>query len=354
MQKRLQSYYNFLKNTNNSVKKHQTYLVLFLAVLFSGTINAKVNNLVGAYGFLGEWTLRPVESDYKPSLGVAGGAGFMYELQAGKAHRPARFLLDVGVGAWGGMTSYAQSSNMTVVVPDQFDLQGDLFDYVYEVKNRHDQYKNVSIQIPIMLGFQYHKFYMMAGVKINTGIYTKTFTTADLTTYGRYADIPELRNMPDYQFFNDAKLNGSAKTSFKMDVNASLEIGGRLGLVTDASGYDVPKRKIEYRLAGFIDYGFTDIHASLTNDGFTAPALYDTNPSSDNYVYQTTSMIDNKNLQVNDVMSTTGFAKQVNNLMVGIKFTILFQLPEEQKCVLCQDAYRTSIGSRRGGVKYEE
>ena len=343
------------------MKKHQTYLVLLLAVLFSGALQAKVNNYVGAYGFLGEWTLRPVESDYRPSLGVAGGAGFLYELQAGKAYHPARFLLDVGVGAWGGFTSYAQSTDMTVELLNQLDLQGDRFDYVYEVKNRHDQYKNVSIQVPILLGFHYHRFYMLAGAKINTAIMTKAYTSADITTYGRYADIPELRNMPDYQFFNDAKLNGSAKTSLKLDVSVSLELGGRLGVVTEASGYDVPRRTVECRLAGFVDYGITDVHTNSANAGFTAPQLYDTNPSSPSYVYQTTSMVDN--LQVNDVMSTAQinadgtavpFAKAVNNLMVGIKFTVLFQLPEEKKCVFCQDAYNSSIRYRGGGVKYEE
>ena len=343
------------------MKKHQTYLVLLLAVLFSGTMNAKVNNYVGAYGFLGEWTLRPVESDYKPSLGVAGGAGFLYEIQAGKAYRPTRFLFNVGVGAWGGMTSFAQGSDMLDSLPNQYDLQGDRFDYMYEIKDRHDQYKNVSIQVPIMLGFRHNRFYMLAGAKLNTAIFTKAYTTANVTTFGRYADIPDLRNQPDYQFFNDVKLKGSARTGFKLDVNVSLEIGGRLGFVTDASGYDVPKQKVECRLAGFIDYGITDIHTSGSNSGFVLPKSYDTDPSSPTYVYQNTSMVDR--LGVNDIMSTSNknaegnvvpFAKSVNNLMVGVKFTILFQLPEEQKCVLCQDGYRTSAGNRRGGVKYEE
>jgi hypothetical protein len=342
-----------MKNTNNSVKKHQTYLVLFLAVLFSGTMNAKVNNYVGAYGFLGEWTLRPVESNFKPSLGVAGGAGFMYELQASKSPSKVQFLFDVGLGAWGGMTSYGQSTDMIAPLLNQTDLQGDKFDYMYEINDRHDQYKNVAIQVPILFGFQYHKFYMMVGAKMNYSVFTKTYTTANVNTYGHYDKIPDLRNMPDYQFFNDTKLNASARTKFNWDVDLSLEIGGRLGLVTDAVGYDVPKRTVEYRLAGFIDYGLTDLHFADKKDALNTDGLiYDTNPSSANYVYQTRSMVDN--LQVNDVMSTEGFAKQVNNIMVGVKFTILFQLPEEPKCVICQDAYRSSIGSRRGSVKYEE
>ena len=60
------------------------------------------------------------------------------------------------------------------------------------------------------------------------------------------------------------------------------------------------------------------------------------------------------NLKVNEVMSTTGFASKVNNLMVGIKFTVLFQIPGTKQCVLCQDAYRSSYRYRGGGVKFEE
>ena len=343
------------------VKKHQTYLLLLFAVLFSGTVRAEVKHYVGAYGFVGEWSLCPVESDFRPSAGVGGGAGFLYELQAGNTYSPTRFLFDVGVGAWGGMTSYSMSTSSRVVLPNQRDLQGDVFDYVYEVRNRHDQYKSLAAQIPLLIGVQHRKFYLLAGAKINTHLLTKAYTTADITTYGRYTSIPDLRNMPDYQFFDNVPLNGSTKTSLKLDVDLSLEIGGRLGYVTDAVGYDVPKRKMECRLAAFVDYGLTDMHSSGHQSGFIAPKVYDCNPSSPAYVYQTTSMIDN--LQVNDIMSTSKtdassgevpFAKSVNNLMVGIKFTILFQLPEEKACVICRDAYRSSIRSRGGGVKYEE
>ena len=351
-----------MKNTNNSVKKHQTYLVLLFAVLFSGSIQAAVNNYIGAYGFLGEWSMRPSQSDYKMSYGVAGGAGFLYELQAGAKYKPTRFLLDIGVGAWGGMTSYLQSTDQVVPMLDQLDLQGDKFDYIYEVKNRHDQYNDIAVQVPLMVGLQHRKFYMLVGAKVNAHMYTKAYTTATISTYGRYANIPDLRNMPDYQFFSDQPFRPKPiTTSLKLDIAASLEIGGRLGTVHDAVGYDVPKRKIECRLAGFIDYGLTDIHRGGNNPGLITPKSYDTNPSSPDYVYQTHTMIDN--LQANDIMSTSTinaagteipFAKAVNSMMIGLKFTILFQLPEPGQCVLCNESYRSIASPRRGRLKYEE
>jgi len=81
----------------------------------------------------------------------------------------------------------------------------------------------------------------------------------------------------------------------------------------------------------------------------TTPKGYDATT-----VHKTRTMIDN--LEMNDVMRTKGFAKKVQNLMVGIKFTMLFQMPEQKKCVMCEDNYKSmATPSRdRGGVQYEE
>ena len=129
-----------------------------------------------------------------------------------------------------------------------------------------------------------------------------------------------------------------------------MEVGGRLGTINYAVGYDVPKRKVECRLAGFLDYGLRDIHNHQTLKGFTTPDGY--NIEGTYPVYKNTSMVDY--LTVNDIMSTDGFAASVKNLMVGLKFTVLFQLPEPGQCVICRDAYGSSIHPRHGSLKYED
>ena len=218
-----------------------------------------------------------------------------------------------------------------------------------------------------MIGVQHRKFYLLAGVKVGANVLTRAHSTAIVNTFGRYQDpnnkliFDDFRNMPEYQFFNGYQLKGSAKASLGMNVDLSFEIGGRLGQVYDAVGYDVPKRKIEYRLAAFVDYGLLDIHTNRDLRGIVMPEGYNVGATSP--VYNTTSMIDN--LQVNDIMSTQTvnadgttqpFAKSVNSLMVGIKFTVLFQLPEPGQCVICRDAYGSSARRRGGsrGMKYEE
>lgn len=329
-------------------------MVLLLALLFSGTAGAKVNNYVGAFANLGEWTMLPSQSKYGPSFGVAGGAGALYELQVGPAYKTTRFLFDIGVGVQGGMTAFSIGSSPEDVLSGQKDLQGDPFDYVYLLKNRHDQYKDLALNVPVMIGVQHKKFYMLAGVKVYSHLYTKTASLAQLTTYGKYADIPNLYNQPEYQFFENLPIASNAPTKLNLDLDLSLEIGGRLGQVLDAVGFDVPKRNIEYRLAGYVDYGLLDLHVSKDNKLLEKPSVYDINPSSSTYVYKGNSMV--KGLTMYDIMSTSGFAKAVNNLVVGLKFTILFQLPETGTCVICRDAYRASTPRYHGrrGMQYEE
>ena len=356
-----------MKNTNNSVKKHQTYWVLLLAVLFSGTLSAKVNSYLGAYVDAGEWSMLPSESKFGPSFGAAGGVGFLFEMQAGRTYSPTRFLLDIGIGAQGGWSGFKQKTDLDpILLTNQKGLSGDPFTYVYDIKNRQDQYTNVAMQIPLMIGVQHRKFYMLAGVKVDANLFTRSHSSALLTTYGLYNEFDEFRNMPEYQFFTDRPIDSSVKTKLQLNLNASLEIGGRLGYITDAVGYDVPKRKIEMRLGAFADYGLTDLHYSMDK-----VALGAVNPADKNGdpmpldklqynngitlpVYKTTSMVDY--IVMNDIMSTSGFAKTVKNLVVGLKFTVLFQMPEKGQCVICQDAYRSSSfrPGRGRGVKYEE
>ena len=95
------------------VKNHQSYWVLLLAVLISGTMNAKVNSSMGVYAAAGEWSLIPTQSEYSVSLGAAGGLGFLYEMQVGPTYGKTRFLFDVGLGADYGLTAFNVPNNFT-------------------------------------------------------------------------------------------------------------------------------------------------------------------------------------------------------------------------------------------------
>ena len=100
-----------------------------------------------------------------------------------------------------------------------------------------------------------------------------------------------------------------------------------------------------------MDYGLFDVHTSGNLEALNLPRGFRYNYTE---AYGTRTMIDN--LELNDVMRTKGFAKKVQNLMVGVKFTILFQMPERKKCVMCSDNYKSTAvrSSSRRGMQYEE
>ena len=352
-QNRVQSYNKKLKYTNNLVKKLQTYRLLLVLMLICGTVEAKVSNYFGIYAQGGEWSLMPSRSEVGMSLGGAGGAGLVYELQAGSRYGTTRFLFDVGVGAQGGVTSFRSDIPAQAAVPS-IDLQGEPFDYIYDVTKRTDSYSNLAIQVPLMIGVQSGRFYMLAGVKIDANMLTKAHSTADAVTYGRYAEYGDIRHNPDVQFFDNCRIDSRSNVQMKLGMDLSLEIGGRIGAAADYSGFNAnAESSIEYRLAGFVDYGISDIHYARQLPPVQSTAFYDVNPSSADYIYKTTTMVDNA--QLTDIMSTNGFASKVNNLVVGLKFTVLFPLPDSsERCAICKDAYGSSVRRRGGGVKYEE
>ena len=102
------------------------------------------------------------------------------------------------------------------------------------------------------------------------------------------------------------------------------------------------------------------MHKVGSKEPLEIPSEYDAisayNPyKEDGSIGDNRSMVDA--LETNDIMSTKYFEKSVvNNLMVGLKFTVLFQLPEAGQCIICRDAYRSSAsrGGSRRGMKYEE
>ena len=129
-----------------------------------------------------------------------------------------------------------------------------------------------------------------------------------------------------------------------------------------------PKRKIEYRIAAFADFGIFDWR-SKNNGGYDFEGMVNKNYVEDLFVFNEnenaylpnpnatgTDMIDGVFLQ--DIMQTKSYGKvvkSVHNLFVGIKFTVLFELPLPKQCVICHDSYRSIYKSGRGrGVKYEE
>jgi len=373
-------------------------------MFFSGAMKAEINHFAGGSVSLGEWTLLPMQNgvsdasgntyepiQYKPSVGGAGNLSFQYEFRyRPHAYSHATLLVDAGIGARAGWTSFLKGRgvNLTDKIencvdfdtvwpnPNPYPDLTNLFSYFYETSNRQDNYLNVALQIPVMIGMQYYHFYGLAGAKFNVNVFSRARSMGDMSTFGIFDDyihshaVPpdyQWRDIPGYQFFENLPKDGTHAPSSiaQWSIDATLELGYRLGDVFDDTGFDVPKRKIEYRIAAFADFGVTNWRKAAVEKGLllNMPQAYDVTAENCTTDGSNRSMVEN--VELNDILAIDKDAlsgkpvfgdKFVRNLFAGIKFTILFELPKPGQCVICQDSYRSTVKSSRSGrgVKYEE
>lgn len=317
------------------MKKNVRISILF-AVLWAtvAPISAQVTHYLGAWAQGGEYTYRAVIArenfDMKSSLGGGGGLGFVYEMRAGE-----HFLLDVGVGGNSAWTRF-KVPDRRYVLHNMLDSEGEVFDYVYDVQHRRDAYWVTSIQVPLLLGGQWDRFYFLAGAKFDMALFSTATTVAEVSTLGDYKQyITPLHNIPAQGFRDNMPFVQQQRVSFKPNVTASLELGCRLGDIYKDKGFDVPNQTVQYRIAVFADYGILDPHIATDKALMHVPATYNVDNPLDG-------------LNACDVMAAkevTDIRGYFNTFMVGVKFTVLFQLPKSKSCVICRDQpFRSSHG----------
>ncbi len=303
------------------------YVLLLISFCLSVQIQAQVKNFVSAWGNLGEASLLTKTDviDPQASLGIGGGLGVGYELHANK------FLFTMSIGANVSHSTFSYSPQNGTLF-DQVDTEGHVFDFVYSQTERKDAYTNVAIQVPIMAGAQFNRFFFLAGVKVDVSMLVLSQTEAHLSSYGVYdMFIDHFTGMPDHMFYPDVTLGSKSQklgSPFDLNVMGSVEIGWQLGEIYKGTGWDVPKPKHHFRLSIFADYGLLDLVQTKGSVQFLQPPTPDTE----------TGVIALDGLQVNHLLSTNSITQAVHNLMVGIKFTALFELPSKRNCVLCRES----------------
>ena len=320
------SFANMQGRKQEGIMKRRLYTGIGLLLCCSMIATAQVKNYISLWGNVGEASLLS-KLDNMPtngSMGVGGGLGVGYELNAN------HFLFTVGVSANIAHSAFNLSGGESTF--DAIDTQGDPLEFIISTNKRKDVYTNTSVQVPLMIGGEFGRFYFLAGAKFDLSVNCATNVKATVRTVGDYTNtlgfIDKFTNMPEHGFYENAEFNAQqGKIKFNPNVMASAEIGWRLGLIAKGTGYDVPKPKTIYRIALFADYGLLDLHQRGQKEFFTwTDAVID---------YDCLNYIG-----MNDVLSTNRAPKAVNNLLVGVKFTVLFQLPERKACVICRDGYR--------------
>ena len=316
------------------MKKIVKIFILLAAMACCGTqLSAQVTHYLGAYAQAGEFsylaTLYRPAFDMKSSLGGGGGLGFVYEMRAG------HFLLDVGVGGNTAWTRF-KVPDRQYVLHNMIDSEGEVFDFVYDVSHRRDAYWTTSLQVPLLLGGQWGHFYFLAGAKFDMALMTTATMKADISTLGDYKQyMVPLHNIPAQGFVDNMAWMSKRPVAFKPGVTASWEIGCRLGEVYKETGYDVPKQTTQFRIALFGDYGILDTHVATQTDLMHIPATYNAKQPL-------------QGLDATDVMSckeVSDIQGMFHSFMIGVKFTVLFRMPESKACVICREQpFRSTHG----------
>lgn len=321
------------------MKKFQIFSVLTLVLVFSTSLCAQryveTKHFVGLNLEAGGWVLLPGGNS---KLSTAGGPGaelgFVYEFQ--RKH----LIFQTGVGAEFGMATF-HSDSADVVQLGAKDMHGEHFEYTYEFGRRTDRYIDVAVEVPLLLGGQWNRFYFLGGAKMKYHVFTRSNVEGNFSTYGLYERFDPFRNMPEYEFVDNMESTQAVASGLNLDIALSAEIGFRLGEIYQGSGFDVPKQRTQYRLAIFADYGLLNIHRNGTKNAIETPAVYTAH-----------HMLDG--VRFNDVLSTTYANGKLNNLLVGVKFTVLFQVGHGKEwCLICKDNPHPARSGKGGKILTE-
>ena len=236
----------------------------------------------------------------------AYGFGIGYEF-----HRRS-FILQTGV-EFQDLRGNLQLNNRTHVIPNLIDDEGHIFDGNFHFLDNNDRYSLGYLNIPLMLGFQWQRFYFLVGGKVGLNLFGRSNTESLMNpTRSYHMLIPgEIGNMPSQGLY-PRTVNFSSDVAMGLNYMVSAEVGRVFRPNPERNS------RFTYRLAIFADYGLANIHSNPRSEYWvlhTAPEPV-FSPVLNSLVH--TSLLENKAL---------------STLFVGVRFTVLFQLPERRICL---------------------
>jgi len=301
---------------------------IFIIVLLFGVLVPKgwsVNgfsldafHFVSVWGDIGYASLLNKSDMVKPWLGFSPsvGVGYRYVYKG--------FIVQVGIeGQYAYQTSRVDDWSTSLPM---LDTEGDPFDLLLTMKKYRDVTQAVHLKLPVSVGYEYKKFYFMVGASAGMNVWTSAKASSKVDAKGQYADfIDPFEDMPNHQLQNNQDVKSS---SYRVkwnnpSVNIHGEIGGRLDKFTSETGFDEYAHKYRIYLAAFFDYGLLNIHSNTSDYSIFR---YYQNPGQP-LSYEVMPMMMSK--QMNNVA--------INPLVVGIKATVLLQLPGKSICVICKE-----------------
>ena len=291
-------------------------------------LSPETYHFISLHGDAGYSALLHNIAGQKPSAGLNTNLGVDYRL----FHN--NFIFSAGLE---GMYDFNANmmDELDVVLPMR-DTEGQLFNMHVHVDESRDYAHMLNLNIPLLVGGEWNRFYFMVGPKVSINLYGATTSQAMITTYGEYDEYyDDFHEMPNHQFASGQYM-GSATKPMKWNFNiiAHLEIGGRVGHMFKYKQFRLNPDKVRMYLAAYADFGLLNIH--VNNGGAPIFEYRETDKGVQFY---------SQPLMLSNIADGATF----RNLNVGLKFTVAFELPKKGKSYIYDYKKYDRPRIRRGG-----
>lgn len=289
---------------------------------------------IGAWGYFGYSALfqninsQTTDFAAKTLGGVGGGFGLGYQL------RYEHFLFNTGLE----LEIYNSASRITSPDAETLIRQYGMtpypsMTYQYEFSNFIDKQQAGYVQLPLLFGGEWGRYYFLAGPKIGMGVWGTSAQKATLTTTITDSELAvPLDNMYNHALTTDKLYEGSDKLSFGLNVGLAFEAG----IYLDEWLRPQPKKQqgrqkknetsvlqqLRYRIGVYADYGLLSVQqGSNITSGDAVPVHIDIN--------NMTTPLDISTLPSLSVPAAQNAA--VNPFEVGVKVAIFYDFPKKQR-----------------------
>ncbi|MBR1808659.1 MAG: OmpA family protein [Paludibacteraceae bacterium] len=262
--------------------------------------------------------------------GFGGGAGLGYQL------RYNNFLFNTGVEfeMYNSDTKlYSPSVSDDLLARTYSVAEYPTMSYDYRFR-MNDKWSGGFVQIPVLFGGEWGRWYFLAGPKVGIGVLGKSEVSSVLSTDLYDVELPDkIFDIGSHSVVTDRDMGVNAGT---LKYNVNLGLAAEAGIYLDEWLQPKPKKAkgrgrqkqednflshLRYRLGVYADYGLLSVQSgkNLADGAIDIPPVLPGNP--DPLVYP-----------VNSALSTTYAAgARVNPFLVGVKLAIFYQFPKKQE-----------------------
>lgn len=291
-------------------------------------LTPETHHFVALHGDLGYSALLHTIPGQRAAAGVNANMGIDYRFFRNN------FILSVGAeGMYELNSNNLKAVDMTVPM---MDTEGDLFQMHVMMDKSRDRSHMVNLNIPLLIGGEWKRFYFLLGPKVSINMYGSTSSKAEYTTFGEYERYyDDFYEMPNHQFESGRKMSSSSiKMKWNFNILAHAEIGARIGHMYKHQMFRLNPDMIRMYVALYADFGVLNLHSASKTDVGTF-GYRETDEGVQFYVQP---------LMLSNLASGAVF----RNLNVGVKFTVAFELKQNSKSYI-YDYHRVERHYRRRG-----